>query len=212
MGDMNGRVEKQNYGIEKWLGKEGEETRNDNGTRNINLCIENDLIIGNSKFTHKDVHKYTREERSRGERSIIDYFLINFEIWKAVKNIKVKRSAEIGSNHYLVKMSFRIIKYIQNDKKRKIIKEKIRSYKLKEIEVEKRYHKCLEELRKRANKYQNIEERWKDYKHSLLVAAKESCGVTRISNNSKKTHSMVDKRLRKNSTRKETTVEKILNR
>lgn len=62
--------------MEKLLGKEGEVLRSDNGTRIINLFIENDCMIGNTKFTYRDVHKLTRKERSRGEQSVIDYFLI----------------------------------------------------------------------------------------------------------------------------------------
>lgn len=61
------------------MGKEGESTKNNNGERMIEFCIENDLIITNSKFKHKDIHKYTREQPSRKEKSIIDYFLINRE-------------------------------------------------------------------------------------------------------------------------------------
>lgn len=90
--------------MEEWLGKEGEEVRNGNGARIINICIENNFIIG-TKFIHRDVHKYTREDRSRGERSVIDYFFSNFRIWKSVKTSKVKRSAEIGSDHYLIKLN-----------------------------------------------------------------------------------------------------------
>lgn len=36
-----------------------EESKNDNGIKLIDLCIENDLVIMDSKFKHKDIHKYT---------------------------------------------------------------------------------------------------------------------------------------------------------
>lgn len=58
--------------MENSLGKEGEEVLNENGTTIIKLCIENDFIIGKVKFTHRNVHKYIREHRSRGERPVTD--------------------------------------------------------------------------------------------------------------------------------------------
>lgn len=82
IGDLNGRVGNKNSGIEKYMGKEGEETLNKNGKRIIEICIENNLIITNTKFKHKDIHKYTRGRESRNEKSIIDYFLISKNKWK----------------------------------------------------------------------------------------------------------------------------------
>lgn len=41
--------------MEKCLGKEEKEVWNDKWTRIINLCTENDFIIGNTKFTHSDL-------------------------------------------------------------------------------------------------------------------------------------------------------------
>lgn len=53
MGDLNGRVGDD---AEQWpdvLGKYGEETKNDNGDRILNLCATNGMVVGNSKFPHK---------------------------------------------------------------------------------------------------------------------------------------------------------------
>jgi len=47
MGDLNGRVGNKNRGKEEYMGKEGEETLNNNGERIIEVCIENNLIITN---------------------------------------------------------------------------------------------------------------------------------------------------------------------
>ncbi|GLV44759.1 hypothetical protein CBL_05226 [Carabus blaptoides fortunei] len=53
-------------------------------------------------FNHKEIHKFTREERNRNEKSIIDYILTNRLERKKVNNVKVKRGSEIGTDHYLV--------------------------------------------------------------------------------------------------------------
>ncbi|KAK4878322.1 hypothetical protein RN001_010828 [Aquatica leii] len=92
MGDMNGRVGNNNEGIERHMGQQDENTKNDNGRRLIDLCVGNDLVITNTKFMHKDIHKYTREVRSRNEKSIIDYFIVNTENWNRVKGEKKRRN------------------------------------------------------------------------------------------------------------------------
>ncbi|KAK4874633.1 hypothetical protein RN001_013993 [Aquatica leii] len=99
MGNMNGRVGNNNEGIERHMRQQGENTKNDNGIRLIDLCVGNDLVITNTKFMHKDIHKYTKEVHFRNEKSIIDYFIVNTENWNRVKDVRVKRNAEIGSDH-----------------------------------------------------------------------------------------------------------------
>jgi hypothetical protein len=47
--------------------------KNENGRRLIEHCIENDLIIANTFYTHKDINKITKEVQSRSEKSIIEY-------------------------------------------------------------------------------------------------------------------------------------------
>jgi len=43
------------------------------------MCMVNDLIITNTKFPHKWIHKITREIPGRGEKSIIDYIIVSRE-------------------------------------------------------------------------------------------------------------------------------------
>ena len=81
------------------IGSHGQETKNDNGQRLLRLCIMNELIISNTFYQHKDIHKFTWESQGRGLRSIIDYFLI-----RKVLRPGVVRGAEAGSDHYLVLM------------------------------------------------------------------------------------------------------------
>ena len=50
---------------------------------------------------HKEIHQFTWECRSRGLKSILDYFLVRREDRRRVKDTKVARRAEISSDHYL---------------------------------------------------------------------------------------------------------------
>ena len=57
--------------------------------------------------TRESIRTYTWECRGRGLRSIIDYFLIRMEARKEIVDVKVVRSAEIGSGHDLVIMKMK---------------------------------------------------------------------------------------------------------
>ncbi|KAF2880556.1 hypothetical protein ILUMI_25617 [Ignelater luminosus] len=72
-----------------------------NGEGLIEFCLENEIKIGITHFMPNSVHKITREMRTRNERSITDYLLLRKPLWP--KDTIVKKGAEIGSDHYLVK-------------------------------------------------------------------------------------------------------------
>lgn len=96
MGDLNGRIGNHNTGIKEYLGK-GEPTKSNNGDRIIEICIENELVIANMNFKHKDNHKYVSVEENRNEKSIVDYFLISKHKWKNIQEVKVMQQDKIGN-------------------------------------------------------------------------------------------------------------------
>ena len=62
------------------------------------------------------MHKYTKEVKSRNERSIINYVLINKRNRTDVKDDRIRRGVEIYSEYYLT--PDRVIQdkgYIQNE-------------------------------------------------------------------------------------------------
>lgn len=44
--------------------------------RFLQVCIASDLVIKNTMFPHKSIHRFMRTEASRNERSIIDYIIV----------------------------------------------------------------------------------------------------------------------------------------
>lgn len=54
---MNAEVESENTTFERVLGR-GCGTINDNGERLVDMCYNN-VVIGNTIFPHKDIHKLT---------------------------------------------------------------------------------------------------------------------------------------------------------
>lgn len=57
MRDFNGRIENDNVGVERWMGREGELTKNNNGVRLIEFGAEKNCAVANSKFRHKQIPK-----------------------------------------------------------------------------------------------------------------------------------------------------------
>lgn len=192
LGDLNGRVGKKEAKTSDTIGIHGEVIRNNNGNRIIDFCIQNNLVVMNTFFQHKDIHKYTRECKSRNERSIIDYIIVSRDVRRKIKDVKVNREAEIFSDHYLLtaKTNFGIRTKREdkanNNKARKTIKNTsklvVKSYKLSDEEIARRYNDKIEriiKINKDVQKY-NLEEAWQFLKTTILNAGKEICGITKI--------------------------------
>lgn len=144
LGDFNGRVGRRNNVTADVIGQYGEEHRNKNGERLINYCVENNLIVTNTFYPHKNIHKYTREVKSRNEKSIIDYILINRPFRKGIVDVKVRRGSEIYSDHYLIVAKVRL--RTQKKENLKTMRQKetkdneiIKAYKLQESETAKKF-------------------------------------------------------------------------
>jgi exonuclease III len=76
MGDFNARVGNDLVpGIKQ---RYNENIRNENGNLLTDLCSKNQIRNNNTFFPHKEQYKYIFEN-SRGQRSIIDYILLNRE-------------------------------------------------------------------------------------------------------------------------------------
>jgi len=101
LGDMNSRTGKKIN--DKVVGQHGEETTNDNGTRLITMCEQNELRITNGFYPHRTIHKYTWTQATRNLKSIIDYAITRQKSKLKVKDVRAYRGATCGSDHYLLK-------------------------------------------------------------------------------------------------------------
>ena len=63
MGDLNARVGRDSEAWGGVIGRHGEETKTRSGQRLLSVCAANELVILNTFFQHKDIHKYTWESR-----------------------------------------------------------------------------------------------------------------------------------------------------
>ena len=75
---------------------------NDNGERFVNACAANNLVIGGSVFPHKRIHKATCVSPDQVTENQIDHIGINKMFRRSLQDVRVKRGADVASDHHLV--------------------------------------------------------------------------------------------------------------
>ena len=192
IGDFNSRVGNNINNYETIIGRFGEDFRNGNGERMLNFCRICDLIICNTFFEHKNIHKFTREQPSRGEKSIIDYIVVPRSQRSKLKDVRVRRSHEIGSDHYLlIAEIYEKMKINENKEigEKKIYTEIIKSYKLKSKDIYKKYQNEIRESIKYkiVNNTLSLDEDWNQWKEMIINAARKVCGTNKQNKQKKQT-------------------------
>jgi len=59
IGDFSAQIGPEKEDWEEVIGKEDVGTRSDNGEKLLNLCTGNEMKIGGTLFSHKNIHKWT---------------------------------------------------------------------------------------------------------------------------------------------------------
>ena len=77
------------------------------------------MIIGNTIFEHKDIHKYTWTKPGGDTKKQIDHILVNSTWIKSLLDIQTYRGADIGSDHELVIAKVRLRLYSKWKKEEK---------------------------------------------------------------------------------------------
>jgi hypothetical protein len=108
MGDLNAKTGANNDGYEQVMGKHGCGEMNDNGERLANFCSTNSLVIGGTLFPHKTIHKLTWESPNNRDKNQIDHIMINTKWRGSLQDVKVRRGADVGSDHHLVTAKVKI--------------------------------------------------------------------------------------------------------
>ena len=178
LGDMNARI--GNNVVEGVTGKFGVRDKvNVNGSWMIQVCAERQMVVGNTLFEKKLIHKYTWTSGIDGSRALLDYVLVDRRMKGELLDVNVRRGlrGEV-SDHEVVEARVRIIR--KKEWRRK--KSKKRVIKVRELdkrEVAERYEKKIEGNWKEMERMEegSIEEEWENFRGRVLKSAEEVCGT-----------------------------------
>ena len=104
MGDLNAKVGSDNKDRESITGTQGVGSINENGELFCDFCATNGLVIGGILFHHKKSHKVTWRSPDGVTESQIDHVAMK----SSLQDTRVKRSADVGSDHHLVIVELKI--------------------------------------------------------------------------------------------------------
>lgn len=90
------------------MGKYGCGTMNENGEYLTEFCGCNNMVIGGTLFKHKEIHKLTWVSPGGRDKNQIDHIAINGKWRRSLQDVKVRRGADVGSDHHLVTANIKL--------------------------------------------------------------------------------------------------------
>ena len=108
MADLNAKVGAENRNVEHVMGKWRIGARNENGDMLIEACSFAGLVIGGSLFPHKHCNQATWISSDNLTENLINHFCIS-NMWRSsLLDVRVKRSADIASDHHQLVATMRL--------------------------------------------------------------------------------------------------------
>jgi len=98
---------------------------NNNGIKMIQFAISKGLNVRSTTFPHKDIHKETWYSADGRTANRADHVLISKRFRSAITDIRAVRGPDIGSDHNLLKIHFKVKLRVRTgnkyNEKRKIV-------------------------------------------------------------------------------------------
>ena len=181
LGDLNARV--GNTIVRDVVGPFGVGGINENGTKLVEMCIARELIIGNTWFKKRLIHKFTWVSGVNGERALLDYVCLEQKVKNRLIDVNVLRGAAMGiSDHFLVEAKLKVGKCLKRYRRECVNVEIVRVEKLENVACAREYERALnvkwENVRK--NEAGEVEDEWLNLKGEVKNIANHVCGVRRV--------------------------------
>ncbi|XP_071145396.1 craniofacial development protein 2-like [Mytilus edulis] len=180
MGDMNAKVGSNNTHFERAIGNHGCGNMNENGERLAELCTTYNYVIGGTIFPHRNIHKLTWCSPNQRDKNQIYHIMIHGMRKRSLLVVKVKRGADVGSDHHLKTADIKL-KLRANGKNTRSWKQ-FDIEKLKESNVRKEYttlirnrFRILENLNDQDDT-ETIDDKWGEISEIFTKSAEESIG------------------------------------
>ena len=171
LGDFNAHVGRSSLGYDGIHGGFGWGERNRDGERILEFADSLDMVVENTFFKKDDEKLITY--KSGNCATVIDYAVVQKELIKKVKDIKVIPGEECFSQHRLLimdlMMEHRAVRKLKNP-------GKVKLWRLKDEKMKRMMKDAKEEL-----------ESWDDWCKYIMNVAKRVCGISKGGYNQKTT-------------------------
>ena len=170
MGDFNAHVGTDTDTWKGVIGKHGVSGLNENGRYLLQLGCSNGLRIMNTFFQHREVHKYTWYRPSMDQKSLIDFCIVSSDLFSDVLDIRVKRGAELSTDHHLVVCSLQLSKPWPNKRSnRSSVTYRIKWEALEDEEVRKQFASSISsKFRQLPDVSEDIEREWLLFRPAII--------------------------------------------
>ena len=183
IGDFNAHVGTDTDTWKGVIGKHGVTGLNENGRYLLQLCCSNGLRIMIIFFQDREIHKYIWYRSSMDQKSLIDFCIVSSDLFSDVLDVRVKRGAELSTDHHLVVCSLRLSKPWPNKRSNKSSMTcRIKWKALEDKEVRKQFASSISsKFRQLLDLSDDIEKEWLLFRSAIISSATESCGRKRLS-------------------------------
>lgn len=107
LGDLNAMCGKESQ-FQPTIGKESSNISNDNGLRIISFASSKNMVISNTTFPHKKIHKRTWRSLDGKTINQIYHVLIQRRFRSCIVEVRSYRGADCDTDHFLLISKFKI--------------------------------------------------------------------------------------------------------